>query len=808
VVTLLNVKHAISALLLMLMALPLAGDLCPSARPAGDLSISLKHQENPQLRDLRRQGNLLFQAGEYSKAIQTYESGYQEATGRGDMRSALRFLNNLGGADYQLLRYREAIKAYLQARELAIANLDQETLAAIYFNLSSLYDQMEETDAANESAQRGLELPASASQKFRSKLLIHSALIQLRQKNRAGAIAGLHEAIALARAQLDFSVEAQAWNELGDTLLDCKQLSDAESALLESFRLRSLTHDERLYYSLQSLGELRLLQNDQSAAFDFFDRAVQAAAPLGRLALWRPLFGRGRANLAGSRLPAAYADFGAALKCLKSWRAEVLPADAFRVSSEVEMDEVYSAYIELAARLYRQTGQARYAQESFAAEEESRDLPGDYQRTLSALQEAESAELSNAANGSTVRRLRLKLSEMEAGASLELPGALSDPDLTAGEFLERTRGALKPDELFVGFHVGKSGSCLWAVTRDSFAFRALPPEAELKADIQAFVRAVTEDSGAALTIGRQLYDRLFGSLSPRLLQKPTWVLAPDGSLFDLPFAALVPASALSPPEYLIERHAIRIVPGISALLRSPAPRSGEFFVGIGDPIYNRADMRWLPAKYSLPPHAVDAPPARILELPRLLGSAREIESCAAIWRGNDQKTLLLEGADAHEDNLARSLPRNPSVLHVAAHVLFPSDQAGPGMLALGLQPDNHVEIVSATEIASMKANLGLVVLDGCSSGHGPVLPGAGLMGLTRAWFVAGARAVIATRWPTGDQDSGEIFSSFYRLYFSTRSQKPVSYGRLLREAQLAGLHAGGPHAAPAYWAAYFCVETN
>jgi len=64
---------------------------------------------------------------------------------------ALRFLNNLGSADYQLLRYRDAVKAYLQAREFATSQFDQETLAAIYSNLSSLYDQMGESDAATES---------------------------------------------------------------------------------------------------------------------------------------------------------------------------------------------------------------------------------------------------------------------------------------------------------------------------------------------------------------------------------------------------------------------------------------------------------------------------------------------------------------------------------------------------------------------------------------------------------------------------------------------------------------------------------
>jgi CHAT domain-containing protein len=827
VVARVKVEPVILSLLLLLTVLLLTGDPCRRGGPFNAPPIAFEQQEIPHLLEVRSQGNVLFRAGDYLKAIQTYESGYQEAIRRGQMRSALRFLNNLGSADYQLLRYRDAVRAYLQARELATSQFDQETLAAIYSNLSSLYDQMGESDAATESAERGLELPPAVTVKFRSRLLIQSALIQMRQRHWDRAIAALRQAIDVARDQLDVRAEAQAWDELGNALLECGQMPAAERALLESFRLRSLRHDERLHFSYESLGELRLLQNDRTSARAFFDKAIQSARPLGPIALWHPFYGRGKANLADSHLQAAYADFGAALKCLQSWRAEVLPADAFRISSEVDQQEVYSAYIELAARLYRQTGQARYAAESFAAGEDSRaaslrtlwlesgltkELPSEYWRTLSSLQEAESAQLSDTSNQDAIRRLRLKLTEMEAGAALGLPRTLSDPDPSANQLLQLTRSALGPDEVFIGFHAGDTESCLWAITREAFEFRALPKQSELNRDINDFVKAVSENSSAAALMGRQLYDRLFGSMSPALQQKPTWVLAPDGPLFDLPFAALVQTSTAKPQQYLIESHAIRIVPGISALLRHPPTESSELFVGVGDPIYNRADVRWSPPSPPLARSGGNAPPgsplSRVLELPRLIGSGREVDRCAEIWRANGRKTLVLEGADANRHNLAEALQHNPSVLHVAAHMLFPPRQTGLGMVALGLQPGNQIELLSVTEIATMRTKLGLVVLDGCSSGHGPILPGAGLMGMTRGWLVAGTRAVIATRWAADDQETGEFFASLYRLYFLQRSHRPISFGRLLRDAQLGELHTGGPHAAPAFWASYFCVETN
>ena len=144
---------------------------------------------------------------------------------------------------------------------------------------------------------------------------------------------------------------------------------------------------------------------------------------------------------------------------------------------------------------------------------------------------------------------------------------------------------------------------------------------------------------------------------------------------------------------------------------------------------------------------------------------------------------------------------------MAAHMLFPTQQSGPGFVALALEPNGEMGLLGATEIASMKLKLGLVVLNGCSSAHAAVLPGAGLMGMTRAWLASGARAVIVTRWAMADQDDGEIFASLYkRLYLSRGLVERKSFAVLLQQAQLDELHAGGRRANPAYWAAYFCVE--
>jgi CHAT domain-containing protein len=72
------------------------------------------------------------------------------------------------------------------------------------------------------------------------------------------------------------------------------------------------------------------------------------------------------------------------------------------------------------------------------------------------------------------------------------------------------------------------------------------------------------------------------------------------------------------------------------------------------------------------------------------------------------------------------------------------------------------------------------------------------MGLTRACLLAGARAVVATYWPTVD-DSGDLLQSFY----SATSKGKLRPAFALQAAQKAMIANKGWQNEPRYWAAHF-----
>jgi CHAT domain-containing protein len=100
----------------------------------------------------------------------------------------------------------------------------------------------------------------------------------------------------------------------------------------------------------------------------------------------------------------------------------------------------------------------------------------------------------------------------------------------------------------------------------------------------------------------------------------------------------------------------------------------------------------------------------------------------------------------------------------------------------------------------------LVVLSGCSSSQGKTVPSAGLLGLSRAWLLAGAEAVIASSWPTPD-DSGRFFSLFYsHLRAATIGTLSQRASRALAQTQMELQHGSGYTSSPSYWGAYSIIS--
>ena len=90
-------------------------------------------------------------------------------------------------------------------------------------------------------------------------------------------------------------------------------------------------------------------------------------------------------------------------------------------------------------------------------------------------------------------------------------------------------------------------------------------------------------------------------------------------------------------------------------------------------------------------------------------------------------------------------------------------------------------ILTAQEISYLQLRgTKLVTLSTCESGIGTISGGDGLIGLQRAFQVAGARSVVASNWRVNDKITRLLMERFYRNFMTKRMSKLDA----LRDAQL------------------------
>jgi CHAT domain-containing protein len=376
-------------------------------------------------------------------------------------------------------------------------------------------------------------------------------------------------------------------------------------------------------------------------------------------------------------------------------------------------------------------------------------------------------------------------------------------NLTGTTPLRTIQRGLSPEEALMSLYFGTQSLYLWALTRETVEFHRLTASRQISTLAREFPRAVETNAPNRDLLGSELFLALFGELSADVRRKPHWILTADDALFDVPFSALAVGNSQIGKQkgksvYLMEEHSTERIPTALLLARPAQKLEAGAFLGIGDGVYNTADSRWTSTHRQTSREARDASP----ELARLPGSGKELIACAREWHGST--TVLLTGLDATRTALEDGLTMRPTVIHIAAHVVEPD--SGQRFIHLGLSKSGQQQILTGRDIAGFNVAGSTVVMSGCGSAALPSVESAGILGLTRAWLIAGARAVVGSRWATPD-DTGELFQAFYRELRNRcdRGADGRVIGASLQHAQQQMLHSSTWRSNPSYWSAYYVV---
>ena len=350
--------------------------------------------------------------------------------------------------------------------------------------------------------------------------------------------------------------------------------------------------------------------------------------------------------------------------------------------------------------------------------------------------------------------------------------------------------------------------------------------------------------------GTALRRRVWDPLASRLEGSSRVFIVPDGSLNLVSFAAF-PVERV---EYLVERPPlIHYLSAERDLVPTPLPeKKGIGLLAIGGPSFDAspgladgngaasggARVRGVNAegdgadRGSWP----DCEEFRSVRFEPLPQSVREVEDIDSLWSGSGD-AILLTGPFATEAAVRQQSPGR-WIVHIATHGFFlagrcvspRSGERGIGGLeaegerrpprtvesplrlsGLALAGANRRNVVSldeqdgiltAEEISSLDlSGVDWVVLSGCETGLGEVRVGEGVLGLRRAFQVAGAGTVIMSLWPVDDAAARRWMQGLY----GGRLKQRLGTAEAVRTASLDVLQERRAQALsthPFYWAAF------
>lgn len=335
---------------------------------------------------------------------------------------------------------------------------------------------------------------------------------------------------------------------------------------------------------------------------------------------------------------------------------------------------------------------------------------------------------------------------------------------------------------------------VWVIDPDS-TVHMLPPlkitKSQLEERVALAYQAITAHAKAQTEVNtqalrrqqalRELYDLLMKPVEAHLPKNEHDVvtIVPHGAMFMIPFAALIGEDN----KYFVEKHTLSYMPAIGVMratqkLEEKFENEPDKLLAFGNPITKKIEF-----------------------LGTLPYSEKEVQNVAALF-GAD-KAVVKIGQNADKKTFLELAPSFPE-LHLATHGLV--DEENPMQSSLVLAPTNYDDgLLTVKDIIAMnQLKAKLVVLSACQTGRGRIT-GDGVVGLSRAFIIAGTPSVLVSQWNVDDLVTEFQMKAFYKSYLAKAGKS-----KSLRDAQLATikllegetLKAGTPRANPRYWAAF------
>jgi len=762
------------------------------------ISIRISHRIE-QARCSNNIGVYYQQRSSFSQAVGYFEKALSILRSISDPATEAECLNNLG------LVYRELGNLdrahYLLSRALALDQkygnatsicLDLENLGSVFLRKGIENASGDDLNQALELFQRGLSLlkPGRADPRIIFAALNNIGIIFIELKDLEGARRHLRRALAVVKDDNHTLERCQALNNLALSYLDERNIDEALAHYLRSYEIGSMhSYENILMECCYGLGQCYEMKQDDSSALSFFRKSIDA---LERL--------RGRIPAEPFSIGFARNKFGAYERAI-----HILAARHARQASGDVLSELFDLVERAKARAFLENAQEALA--DFAATD--RSVLEERQQAISRNIKELSLRIAGHPASREEEVALVNELEMEEDEYVRLISEMKGQEDNQEDRWRKSisgiadiQGMLLSEEaVLLEYYLGERSSYLLRISPQGIRLYRLPARGVIEASLRAYLRFISDrslDSRAGIVPAERIGRELMPLERDESFNRAKSVLVvPDGVLYHLPFEALrIPDGPGS--KYLIENVPVSYCPSASSLmLLKSAGKPGKWkkaLLAIGGPAYDLNDDyggRAVPGRQI----GIKAIRGRSeMQVPSLPFSKKEVLDIAKQFPA--RMSDVLTGESASETRLKTTALMDYRIIHFACHGTL--DERFPSRSALILSSANTSEddgLLQTREIYGLAMNAGMVVLSACQTAKGHLEKSEGPMALTRPFFFAGARSIIASLWPISDKATVFFMHEFYRNLILGRSKSES-----LRYAKIKMLDSSWGH--PYYWASF------
>ena len=734
-------------------------------------------------------------------------------------------LNNIGRIYTARGRYTEALD-YLH-RSLKIVEdmgsaADRHSLANKLQSIGLIYRRQGNYDQALAYARRSLAIFEETDDKFAiANLHNNIGVIYKAQGSYAQALEWFQKALAGYEEQKATPGIARSLNNIGDTYRLLGRYEEALEPLQKSLRLREQGNDRGgISLSLNNLGRLYYEQGKYAELLDVSRRAAQLAELLNvPEELWTAQEKIGRALFALGQPEEARKSFLASIATLESLRSNVAGSEQQQQNFLENRLSPWLGMIDLLV------SQRKYAEAlTFAEQSKARVLLDTLQAGRANIRESRSKEEQQ-----VEEQLRLQLVSVNSKLTTEmrrdkpdearvteLKAQVQKARLEYEDFQTRLylahpemkvrRGeapvikseelaAMLPDDAsaLLEYVVGKNQTYLFVATKrtagpDVRVYTLPIKREELIKSTEGFRQQLAGRDLGFRASALKLYDLLLKPAEVQLRGKSNLIIAPDNTLWDLPFQALLNGAH----RFVIQDAAIAYAPSLTVLRemtkRRQIPADGPAsLLALGNPIVGNETIKR--AELTL----------RDGKLESLPEAEQEVKALGRLYGASRSKVYI--GADAREDRVKSEASR-AKILHFATHGILNNVSPMYSHLALAEGGAGQDGLLEAWELMQLDLQADLVVLSACETARGRIGAGEGMIGFSWAMFIAGVPSIVVSQWKVEAAGTRDLMVAFHRGLLATKS-KPTKT-EALRQAALK-LMQNPETSHPFYWAGFVLV---